>query len=430
MAFMTSLHDGHDIPGSTEVVVIGGGPAGSTAATILAQYGHRVCLFERERFPRFHIGESLMPETYWTLHRLGVLDQMKASAFPKKYSVQFVSDTGKESQPFYFFEINPHESSQTWQVWRADFDRMLLDNAARQGVRVYQGTRVLDVLLDGDRARGVRIQIAQGQTREVTCQVVVDASGQSTLLGNKLKLRVPDPKLRKGAVWTYYRGARRDPGLDEGATLVLHVREKKAWFWYIPLPNDTVSVGVVGSMDYLLDRPGDHEQIFYEEVERCPTVKARLACGQRVSGFFATRDFSYRCARAAGYGWVLVGDAFGFLDPIYSSGVFLALKSGELAADAIHEGLTLGDVGPERLGRWAPRFLRGMESMRKLVYAFYEGFSFGQFVHTHPEYRRHLVDLLVGDLFKEGVTDIFPVMERYVPLPQTHSWASAECGKA
>src|SRR4051812_39489235 len=178
------------------VVVIGGGPAGSTASTLLAQKGYRVELFERERFPRFHIGESLIPQTYHVLKRLGMLEKMKGSHFIKKYSVQFVNQHGKLSEPFYFVDHKPHESSQTWQVLRAEFDEALLRNAAEAGVRVYEGTRVLEVLFEGSRAVGVRIQDENGFEREVRADVVVDASGQSSLIMSRLGLREWDDVLK------------------------------------------------------------------------------------------------------------------------------------------------------------------------------------------------------------------------------------------
>lgn len=393
---------------ATDVIVIGGGPAGATAATLIAQRGYRVDLFEREHFPRFHIGESLIPETYWTLKRLGMLDKMKESCFTKKYSVQFVNDNGKVSAPFYFHENRQHESSQTWQVRRSEFDQMMIGNAREHGVRVTEGARVADVTLD-DAGRATGIQVAvDGQPMEHrTAKVVVDATGQSTLMINKLKTRVKDPVLNKGSLWTYYKGARREEGMDGGATLVSQTEGKKGWFWYIPLHDDIVSVGVVADFEYLFKGRGDNEQIFAEELERCPSVKARVSVGTQVDRLHATKDFTYHSSKLSGPGWVLIGDAFGFLDPLYSSGVLLALKSGEMAADAICDGLEKGDTSAEQLGCWGPLFNEGMTRMRRLVYEYYDGFNFGQFVRRFPEHKGDITDLLIGDLFQPKLDKVF-----------------------
>ncbi len=398
---------------SPDVVVIGGGPGGATASTLMAMQGLRVQLFERDHFPRFHIGESLIPETYWVLKRLGMLEKMRASHFVKKYSVQFVGQSGRLSEPFYFMEHKPHECSQTWQVLRSEFDKMMLDNAREHGVDVHEGVRVTEVLMEGDRAVGVRILAEDGTPREVRCQVVVDASGQSSVLMSRLGLRQFDPELKKAALWTYFQGARRESGRDEGATLVLAVQGRKGWFWYIPLHDDMVSVGVVASYDYLFKNRADkdHETIYWEEVERCPAVKERIAGAERVAGFRAAREYSYRSRKTAGDGWVLVGDALGFLDPLYSSGVLLALKSGELAADAVVEGLSKGDTSAAQLGKWAPEFNKGMDRMRRLVCEYYDGFSFGRFVKKHPQFKGLLTDLLIGDLFKESVDEVVAPMD-------------------
>jgi len=420
-----------------DVVVIGGGPAGSTVSTLIAQQGPRVALFERERFPRFHIGESLIPETYWVLERLNMLPKMQASPFVKKYSVQFVNSAGRESAPFYFWDNKPHECSQTWQVVRSQFDQMMLENAREHGVGAREGVRVHDVLFEGDRAVGVTIKDEDGTLRDVRAKVVVDASGQNGLLMNRLGLRVWDPILNKGAVWTYWKGAYRDAGRDEGATLVIQNGNKQGWFWYIPQHDDIVSVGVVAPFDYLFKGRTNYAQTYEEEVEGCPGVKERVSKATRVTGHFATKDYSYRSKQVAGDGWVLVGDAFGFLDPLYSSGVLLALRSGEQAADAIVEGLASGDTSAAQLGRWGTAFNAGVDRMRRLVCEYYDGFSFGAMIRQFPEMRGTLTDLLIGDLFDDRVDKVWAPLESLykegkqpIPTWDAGAPATAATGKA
>jgi flavin-dependent dehydrogenase len=421
-----------------DVIVIGGGPAGSTVSTLIAQRGYRVELFERERFPRFHIGESLIPETYWVLKRLNMLPKMQRSHFVKKYSVQFVNASGKLSAPFYFWDNKPHECSQTWQVARSEFDQMMLTNAREHGVEAHEGVRVLDVLFEGDRAVGVTVRDASGRDREVRATVVVDASGQTALLQNRFKLRLWDPVLNKGAIWTYWEGAYRDAGRDEGATLVMQTADKQGWFWYIPLHNDIVSVGVVAPFEHLFSKTRiSHQHTYEAEVDRSPAVKQRVASGRRVTGYFATKDYSYRSKEVAGHGWVLVGDAFGFLDPLYSSGVLLALQSGQMAAEAIVEGLERGDTSAAQLGKWGTVFNQGIDRMRRLVCEYYAGFSFGEFVRRYPELRGTITDLLIGDLFTGRVDKVWPPMESLYepgkpPIPPWHAGAAPDAvqGKA
>lgn len=403
-----------------DIIVIGGGPAGSTVAALLAEKNLDVLLFEREKFPRFSIGESLMPGTYWTLQRLGVLDKMKASAFPKKYSVQFYSKSGRASAPFYFFENDEHESSKTWQVLRSEFDKMLLDNADEKGVDVRQEVSVLEVLFDGEKAVGVRAKLPDKSSEEFHAKVIVDASGQSAFLSRKLKINNVEPGLKKASIYTHFEGGVRDEGVDEGATIIYHTENQDSWFWYIPLPNDIVSVGVVGSIDYLLQRRNDDpSKIFQDELRKCPALKPRLENASQLFPFRVTKDFSYRSNRLAGNGWVLVGDAFGFLDPIYSSGVFLALKSGEMAADAILEAFEKNDFSGQQLGKFGSNYVSGMEAIRKLVYAFYtKEFSFAKFLKRFPDCRDEIVNILIGNVFRDEVNGIFKPMGEMCELPE------------
>ena len=407
-----------------DLIVIGGGPAGSTVATLVAEQGHRVLLLEREAEPKFKIGESLIPATYWTFKRLGMLEKLRASHFPQKYSVQFYSRTGKASSPFYFFQTNPHESAVTWQVLRSEFDEMLLDNGKEKGVEVKRGIRVREVLFEGDTATGVVIQGTNGIRETLKTTVIVDSTGQRSLIGRQLDLNTTEPNLKMASLFTHYEGGHRDEGIDEGATLILHTEEKDSWFWSIPLPYDRTSIGVVGEIDYLLqnrrDANGrlDAQRIFTEELEKCPALKMRLDGAEQLFPIQTTKDFSYRASRIAGNNWVLVGDAFGFLDPVYSTGLFLALKSGEMAADTIIEAFRKDDFSAAQLGNFGPAFVDGMEAFRKLVYAFYtKEFSFARFLSEYPEHLGGIVDILSGDVFRKDVTHIFPAMAEMCPFP-------------
>jgi flavin-dependent dehydrogenase len=403
-----------------DVIVMGGGPAGSSIASILAREGCRVVLFEKEEFPRHHIGESLMTDTFWTFQRMGILEKLKHSPFVRKYSVQFANQAGKESRPFYFFEAVHHESAVTWQVTRAVFDKLLIEHAAEQGAQVHQGVRVKQVLFDGDRAVGVEVQMKDGAPQSFYANVVVDATGQTAMLSNKFRWRVRDPKLKKAVLYSYYKGAHREPDLNGGATLVLRTPPGSGgWFWYIPLENDITSVGIVANPDYLLKGRGqDLAKIFHEEVEKCEPCHRRVAEGKRVDKIYSILDYSYRSKQNAGNGFIIIGDAYGFLDPIYSSGVLLALKMAELAADAIHDAFRHDDFSADRLGQFQAKLDRGIESMRKLVYAFYnEGFSFAQFLRKYPEQRHNIINLLIGDVFRDGVDDIYRPMADFAEIP-------------
>ena len=407
-----------------DTIVIGGGPAGSTVATLVAEQGHRVLLLERTSTPQFKIGESLIPATYWTFKRLGMLEKLRASHFPQKYSVQFYSRTGKASNPFYFFQTNPHDSAVTWQVLRSEFDQMLLDNAKEKGVEIRRGIGVREVLFEGDTATGVVTQNVDGTRETLNATVIVDSTGQRSLIGRQLNLNTTEPNLKMASLFTHYEGGHRDEGIDEGATLILHTEEKDSWFWSIPLPYNRTSIGVVGELDYLLQNRRDADgklnaqKIFTEELAKCAPLQQRLEGANQLFPIQSTKDFSYRASRIAGNNWVLVGDAFGFLDPVYSTGLFLALKSGEMAADVIIEAFHKNDFSEAQLGSFGPAFVKGMEAFRKLVYAFYtKEFSFARFLSEYPEHQGGIVDILSGDVFRKDVTHIFPAMAEMCPLP-------------
>jgi flavin-dependent dehydrogenase len=409
-----------------DCIVIGGGPAGSTVGTLVADAGHKVLIIERTKFPRFHIGESLMPETYWTFERLGMLPKLKDSEFVKKYSVQFVSASGRESQPFYFDARDPRDCSQTWQVLRSKFDEMLLDNAAEHGATVWQEANVNEILLepsetdDLPKATGVIVTRQGEQPRRINAKVVVDATGTSAMLSKKLGIRKGDPNLRKAAVFAHYKGCARDPGKNGGATLVLNTRQNDGWFWYIPLPDDITSVGVVGDLSRLSNKLSTPEKTLEEEIANCAGLEPRMKNAQRVGEVHVISDYSYRSTRCAGDGWVLVGDAFGFLDPMYSSGVFLALKSGEMAADAISDALASGRPDAMNLSKWGDALSDGMQTIRKLVYAFYTpGFSFGKFVRAYPDKVHDVTAILVGDVFRPEVKELFKPLSTMVPIPES-----------
>ncbi len=396
-----------------DVVVIGGGPAGSTAASLVAQAGRSTLLVEREKFPRFHVGESLMPECYWPLERLGLIERMKASKFTPKKSVQFVTASGKESEPFYFTEHDPRESSTTWQVERADFDKLLFDRAAELGADCYDQTRVMDVLLDDNGGtRGVKLRTADGQLQDVSAKVVMDGSGQSSLIANKLGLRQDIADLKKAAIWGYYKNAMRDEGDNAGATIIMHTDQKDSWFWFIPLSDEVTSIGCVGDTDYMLKTGLDTEARYQLELDRCPGLQSRLEKAERQGKLHVAKEYSYWTKQHSGQGWVLIGDAFGFIDPIYSSGVYFALVMGEKAADAVIEGFQKDDLSAEQLGKWCTEFKHGSQWIRKLVDAFYtKDFSFGGFMRDNPQFRGNLTDLLIGRIFYDGAGDIFQEMD-------------------
>jgi flavin-dependent dehydrogenase len=401
-----------------DAILVGGGPAGATAGAVLAEYGRRVLVLEREKFPRYHIGESLIPFTFGPLERIGMIPKMRASCFVKKYSVTFVQPDGRRSQPFYFFNRYDRETvAQTWQVLRSEFDQMLLDNAREKGAEIREETTVNRLLFAGGTVIGVEATSKERGTYEVRAPITVDCTGKEAMTSTRLGWRMRDPYLNKIAVWTYYKGSKRESGIDEGTTTVAYVPEK-GWFWHIPQHNDMVSVGVVAEARYLT-RNGVKEprEIFHREVNENQWIKDHLAEGNSTGEYFITSEYSRHSRYCAAPGLLLAGDAFAFLDPVFSSGVMLALKSGCLAGETIHEGLLSGDLSPARFQQYGATMRQGVENMRKLVYAFYDpNFSFREVIKRHPESAGLITDCLSGDVNKD-FTQLWNWIGEFVPLP-------------
>ncbi|HTH46595.1 MAG TPA: NAD(P)/FAD-dependent oxidoreductase, partial [Candidatus Limnocylindria bacterium] len=328
---------------------------------------------------------------------------MKDSAFVKKYSVQFVSPSGRASQPFYFYNRYDRETiAQTWQVLRSEFDQILMDLARSRGADVREETEVTDLLKEGARFVGVRAKDRAGRVTEYRAPITVDASGRQAIASVQNGWRRGDPKLNKVAVWTYYKGAKRDEGIDGGATTVAFVPEK-GWFWYIPQHNDFISVGVVAEAKYLTrDGLKDPQAIFEREIKQNKWIEEHLAPGHSTGEYRITGEYTFRSQYCAADGLVMVGDAFGFLDPVFSSGLMLALKSGVLAGETVHEALVERDFSAAKFTEYGRVMSEGIENMRKLVYAFYDpNISFRKLVDKYPETHGMLTDCLSGDVNKD-----------------------------
>jgi len=400
-----------------DAIIVGGGPAGATTGAILAEKGRRVIILEKEKFPRYHVGESLMPFCYFTFERLGIVDELNRRAYTKKHSVQFVTKEGKISAPFYFFQHLDHPAATTWQVKRSEFDEIMLNNARDKGAEVREETKVVEFIHEGGAVVGVKAMGADGKTCELRAPITVDATGRDALFQVKQGWRRRDPMLNKISIWTLYKGAKRDPGLDEGATTIAYL-DKRGWFWNIPMKDDIVSSGIVAERDYLYRDSRDPKTIFEREIKNNVWINDHLSCGEQFGEYWVTGEYSYRSEHCATDGVVLVGDAFAFLDPVFSSGVFLALKSGEMAADAIDAALEKGDISAASFSDYGDRLCSAMESMRRLVYAFYdEDFSFGKLIRKYGDLRGKLTDCLIGDLVDKDYTQLMQAMGEFADLP-------------
>ena len=400
-----------------DAILIGAGPAGSSAATILAEKGHNVLLIEREKFPRYHVGESLLPFTFEPLKRLGLIDDMRSSSFTKKYSVQFISTSGEASQPFYFNSRYEDDVAQTWQVLRSEFDHMLLNKARNKGANVLEETQVLDLLRDGERVTGVRVRTSDGNEVEYSAPITLDCTGKESFSSSRNRWRMRDPYLNKVAVWTYYKGAKRDTGIDEGATTVAFLPEK-GWFWYIPQHNDMVSVGVVAEGKYLTrDKVKAPKEIFDREVSQNKWIKEYLNPGKCTGDYYITNEYSFHSKHCGSEGLLLVGDAYCFLDPVFSSGLMLALKSGIMAADTVSGAIKNNNFCPSQFSDYSSTLREGIENMRKLVYAFYDpSFTFRDITDKHPDLAGDITDCLSGDVNKD-ISKLWKAIGEFCELP-------------
>jgi flavin-dependent dehydrogenase len=312
-----------------DVAIIGGGPAGSSAGTLLAKAGRRVVIFEKEKFPRFSVGESTLPATLNILERMGVREKIDQGGFLIKYGGEVVSACGQRVR-FYFRNGLNAKRPTAYQVLRSEFDRILLDHAAETGCDVRQQTPVNSFEFDDD---GVTLYSENG-INGVRAKYVIDCSGRKCLIGNRFQLKRPFPHLRKFSLYAYYDDVRREDGPD--GTLTRMVRTKDSWFWMIPLSGNTTSIGVVMDTEKFRSMKMSPEGALAHCIAEQPVVNEWMEKARRVTDVYATGDFSYRNKQLFGNRWLLAGDAAGFIDPVFSSGVYLALLSGEQAADALN----------------------------------------------------------------------------------------------
>jgi flavin-dependent dehydrogenase len=376
---------------SYDVAIIGGGPAGSTAATLLSKAGRRVIVLERDKFPRFHIGESLLPFSMQTFTRLGLQEKLRAG-FLEKFGGEIAEAGGEKAAKFYFKDGFGSRTDRSYQVTRSKFDKMLLDHAAESGAEVREETLVENFDFDRDGAmlslrRDAHSRVlgrAEARLSEnIRARYVVDASGRNSVIGNKFKLKKSYQHLQKLSLFAHYEGLEREEGID--ATLTRMVRTLQSWFWVIPLENDRTSIGVVLEAADFKSSGLSAEEFFERAIAEQPLVRNRIGAGRRVSQVYTAADFSYRSERLTGDRWLLAGDAAGFIDPVFSSGVFLAVLAGEQAADVLDEVLD-HPKRARRLFRHYERLVnRAMDVYLRFVESWYGGKEFIEVFLTPTE---------------------------------------------
>lgn len=358
-----------------DVVVVGGGPGGSSVATFLADGGRRVALFEREPFPRFHVGESLMPATMLLLEQLGVKSAIEERGFQLKYGADFIDEENGTAQTFYFLPGQPWPN-YSYQVPRAEFDLVLLEHARKRGVTVYQPATVEATEFDGG---GVTVEAAAAGQRVVArAAMLVDASGRDGFMATRYGRRRRIPNLGKVALFAHYKGAARLSGLDEGNIRIYLFRD--GWFWWIPLADDLTSVGAVCHARTVQGWTGAPDDLHDAMVARCRGVSEGLAGAVRVTPVHRAANFAYDNAPVVGDRFVAVGDAVAFVDPIFSGGVYIAMRTGRLAAEAVLDAFRVGDFSARRFAAYERRVRAGLAPFFKFIHKYYEPSFFSIFM--------------------------------------------------
>jgi len=357
-----------------DVAIIGGGPAGSIAAALLARAGRRVIVFEREKFPRFHIGESLLPFSMKAFTRLGLHEKFSRAGFMKKFGGEIVGACSETGTKFYFKDGYRSQTDHAYQVTRGDFDKVLLDHAVECGAEVHEETSVDQVDFSKEDAElGVK---SNGSPRSIRTRYIVDASGRTSVLGRQFKIKKTYDHLQKLSIFAHYDGVWRAEGID--GTLTVLVRAIDRWFWLIPLTAERTSVGVVLDSATFRKSKLSAEDFLDQALAEQPTIAKRMTNARRVSQVYVEADFSYRSGRLHGDRWLLAGDAAGFIDPIFSSGVFLAVFSGELAADALNEVLD----HPHKAKRLFPRYERAVNRAMDVYLRFVNAWYTKEFIEV------------------------------------------------
>lgn len=352
---------------NVDIAVVGGGPAGSCVAALMAQAGHRVLVCEKETFPRYHIGESTVPGMLPILEELGVADEVFGHGFIRKAGLTLLWGRHRLPWSIYFAEVGPFEYA--YQVVRSEFDALLLNRAKQCGATVVESMRVNDFLFRGDRCTGLVCASSDGERLEVRARLVVDASGQSALLGRRLGLVNWDARLKNVAIWSYFEGAESLEGRAAGNLLVENMPD--GWLWLIPLPHGTQSVGFVTPAAATRGLAG-LERMFRRSIDASLEVKRLLNPAHRVDAFRTARDWSYQCQRFSGPGFLLTGDAAGFVDPLFSSGLFLALNGASLAAKTMMRVLAEPQRETELLSIYDTVYKRFLGIVLSFTHYFYD----------------------------------------------------------